>query len=51
LQDSWLVRDLSTNGTFVNDARVGKGGQAVARVGDRLRLSVADPKAPDNHLE
>jgi pSer/pThr/pTyr-binding forkhead associated (FHA) protein len=51
LQDAWLVKDLSTNGTFINGNRIGKGKEAVARVGDHLQLSCVDPKAPENHME
>ena len=46
-----MVRDLSTNGTFVNGQKVGRGQERPLGVGARLQLSVVDPKAPDNHLE
>lgn len=31
--------------------QVGKGSTGEARAGDRVQLSVADPKAPTNHME
>ena len=40
-QSTWLIKDTSTNGTFVNNTRVGKGNEAPLRVGDVLRLSQA----------
>lgn len=36
---AWFVEDTSTNGTWVNAARVPKGGSLRIREGDILRLS------------
>ena len=41
VQDTWLVKDTSTNGSFVNNVRVGKGNEAPLKVDDVLRLSQA----------
>src|SRR5215470_3760882 len=38
LGDGWQLTDLSTNGSFVNDAPVGKGGAVPIHAGDTLRL-------------
>lgn len=38
VQGSWLVKDLSTNGTFVNGHKVGKGKTGPVKPGDRVRL-------------
>jgi hypothetical protein len=46
-----MVRDLSTNGTFVDGQKVGRNQERPVGIGSRLQLSVVDPKAPDNHLE
>lgn len=43
LQGEWWVTDTSTNGTFINSAKIGKGNQAVLKVDDRLGLSFAGP--------
>ena len=40
-QGTWLVKDTSTNGSFVNNVRVGKGNEAPLKVNDVLRLSQA----------
>lgn len=45
------MKDTSTNGTFVNGVKVGRGQERPLALGARLQLSVVDPKAPDNHLE
>ena len=45
------VKDLSTNGTFVDGQKVGRNQERPVGIGSRLQLSVVDPKAPDNHLE
>lgn len=37
VQGSWIVKDLSTNGTFVNTTRVGRGKTAPVKPGDRVR--------------
>ncbi len=41
MQGTWLVKDTSTNGSFVNNVRVGKGNEAPLKVNDVLRLSQA----------
>jgi len=41
VQGTWLVKDTSTNGSFVNNVRVGKGNEAPLKVNDVLRLSQA----------
>jgi type VI secretion system protein ImpI/type VI secretion system protein len=38
LGDGWQLTDLSTNGSFVNDAPVGKGGGVPIHAGDTVRL-------------
>ena len=37
LQGTWMVKDLSTNGTFVNNTKVGKGKAAPLKPGDTVR--------------
>lgn len=37
VQGSWIVKDLSTNGTFVNTTRIGRGKTAPVKPGDRVR--------------
>ena len=41
LQGTWLIKDTSTNGSFVNNVRVGKGNEVPLKVNDVLRLSQA----------
>lgn len=36
-----MVKDLSTNGTFVNGGRVGRGKSAPVKPGDRVRWCCA----------
>lgn len=43
LQGQWLVTDTSTNGTYINGAKIGKNNSAVLRAGDKLGLSVMTP--------
>ena len=31
---------MSTNGTFVNDVKIGKGKSSLLKAGDKLRLSI-----------
>lgn len=50
LQDQWLVRDTSTNGTFINGIKIGKDKTAVLRPGDRLGLSINVPTNTANHI-
>jgi hypothetical protein len=45
-QGEWLVTDTSTNGTFINGAKIGKGSSAVLKPGDTLGLSVVTGTAP-----
>lgn len=45
-QGEWLVTDTSTNGTFINGAKIGKGSSAVLKPGDMLGLSVVTNAAP-----
>ncbi|PSC76899.1 phosphatase 2C 6 [Micractinium conductrix] len=50
-QEAWVVTDTSTNGTFVNGIKIGKGKAALLRPNDRLQLSVVDRTAPNNQME
>lgn len=45
------VFDSSTNGTFVDNVRVPKQGTADLPVGGKLRLSVLDPRNPQDVIE
>jgi predicted component of type VI protein secretion system len=45
VQGVWLVKDTSTNGTFIDGAKVGKGNTATLQVGQRLGLSIVAPAA------
>lgn len=42
----WLVTDTSTNGTFINGVKIGKGNSAVLKPGETLGLSVVTNAAP-----
>ena len=44
---AWTVRDTSTNGTYLNDTKIGRDQTVPLREGDRLRLS----NAPSEVLE
>lgn len=43
VQGQWVVTDTSTNGTYINGVKIGKGKSAVLGVGDSLGLSVICP--------
>jgi hypothetical protein len=43
LQGVWQVTDTSTNGTFIDGAKIGKGNTATLALGQRLGLSVVAP--------
>lgn len=36
----WMVEDLSTNGTFINEVKIGKGQVRPLQLGEKLRLSI-----------
>lgn len=46
LQGSWHVKDTSTNGTFIDGAKLGKGNSGTLLPGQRLGLSLVAPAAP-----
>jgi hypothetical protein len=39
------VKDTSTNGTFIDGAKIGKGNTGTLQVGQRLGLSIVAPAA------
>jgi hypothetical protein len=45
LQGTWLVKDTSTNGTFIDGAKIGKGNTCQLQPGQRLGLSIVAPAA------
>jgi hypothetical protein len=44
-QGIWLVKDSSTNGTFIDGVKIGKGNTGRLQVGQRLGLSIVAPAA------
>lgn len=39
----WKVTDSSTNGTYINGAKIGRGNTEALHVGDKLGLSIMVP--------
>lgn len=50
MQGHFLVTDLSTNGTFVNNNKIGKGNTRELSVGDTFGLSLVPPTAVQANL-
>ena len=50
-QRAWSIKDTSTNGTFVNGARVPKNGVLPLVAGDMVRLSQPQGNDPSKLLE
>lgn len=42
MQGEWVVSDSSSNGTFINSAKIGLGNAAVLKVNDMLGLPQPD---------